>query len=162
MTYNDEGMRRRASMAHEYAEHVRKTRVSLACAQDCYDDTAAALDGVKAVRYDRDGGAGTMIAGDDAMAAQVEKLQAARAELEAERAAWMAERVEFYAATECMDERAGKLLRMRYCHARAWAHVADVLGYSEDYVRHELREEALALLYDTMPHTWRERVPPAL
>lgn len=154
----DEYERWKASQAAQWARRVLHVGQRARAMEILVEQARAEMDGLKGVRYDRDGSAGTMMHGDDAVAALVERMDNAIV-------AWVAsldeleqERTRFTDACGALDPKLSALLTLRYLDGMPWADVADSMGYTEGYVRDDLNERALAALYDVMPWTMRDPV----
>lgn len=147
----------KAQAAKEYADAIRSQRLSARALQACMADAISALDGLTAVRYDRESVQSSgMEHGDDAVAAKLADVEEATARYRAEKEEWQAMLVEFDRCTGELPSPERDLLRLRYAHAYPWHVVAGVLCYSEVYARGAINRRALSLLYDVMPIEYRD------
>lgn len=113
-------------------------------------------DGVKGVRYDKQGG-GTMEHGDDMTAAIVESWQEKVAVYEEKLSACNEKRETFFDACMKLDGLHCSLLVMYYYRGMSWEDVAKAICFSKSYIIKELNRSALESLSNVMPHT--ERLP---
>lgn len=153
MTDYDESYRR--IQAEAYCNHVRGLRLRCEDEQANYQEQLEAIDGIKAVRYDRQGGRPTMEHGDDAMAEAIDRLMATGNAMVERIVAWTAELEQFDALCRRVTPQSGRVLKLRYRDCMKWDDVADAMGYASDYVRRELRERALDELYTVLPLSWK-------
>lgn len=140
----------KASQAYPWAESVRKTMKRLMEREAALDELRSRYDGLKAVRYDRQGG-GTMMSGDEAMARFIEDLDYMRRNWSDALQEWRDEVSEFEKALRRIDGASDQLLTARYVRNKHWSEIADAMGYAESYVKGELKIRALSDLYDAMP-----------
>lgn len=140
----------KASQAYPWAESVRKTTKRLMEREAALDELRSRYDGLKAVRYDRQGG-GTMMSGDEAMARFIEDLDYMRRNWSDALQEWRDEVSEFEKALRRIDGASDQLLTARYVRNKHWSEIADAMGYAESYVKGELKIRALSDLYDAMP-----------
>ena len=143
--------------AEAYCNHVRGLANREAAARMRKEETEARIDGIGAVRYDREGGRTYLAHGDDAMARAVASLNAARQRHEDAIVQCEAERKEFDAAISNITPLYASLLTYRYEMCMSWTQVADQpdISMTEDYVRGDLRRKALAELYPFLPPGWQ-------
>lgn len=140
----------KASQAEPWAKSVRKTSQRLAEREESLKELRSRYDGLRATRYDAQNGI-AMTTGDESMVrfiAQLEKMTEEWADALQE---WADEVREFEAALRRIDAQHDYVLTAHYLRGMTWETVADVMGYSELYVRKEVRTAALAALYDAMP-----------
>ena len=145
----------RRTQAEAYCNHVRGLKMRCEDEQDNYREQIETIDGIKAVRYDRQGGRQTIEHGDDAMADAIERLIETGNAMVERIAAWMAELEQFDALCRRVTPQSSRLLKLRYRDCMKWDDVADSMGYTGDYVRGELRERALDELYTVLPLSWK-------
>ena len=145
------------TQAEAYCNHVRGLLHREKTARDNLEEVEASLDGLGAVRYDREGGKTYVAHGDDAMARAVASLNAARQRHEDAIVQCEAERKEFDAAISNITPLYASLLTYRYEMCMSWTQVADQpdISMTEDYVRGDLRRKALAELYPFLPPGWK-------
>lgn len=140
----------KASQAYPWAESVRKTMRRLEEREAALDELRSRYDGLKAVRYDRQGG-GTRESGDEAMARFIEDLEYMRRNWADALQEWADEVREFEKALRRIDPSSDQLLTARYVRNMQWSEIAESMGYAESYVKGELKIRALSDLYDAMP-----------
>lgn len=143
--------------AEAYCNHVRGLASREAASRMRFEETEARLDGLGAVRYDREGGKTYVANGDDAMARAVAALNAARQRHEDAIVQCEAERSEFDAILANITPLYASLLTYRYEMCMSWEQVAEQhdISMTEDYVRGDLRKKALAELYPYLPSGWK-------
>ena len=137
-----------------YCEHVRGLRLRMESAKAAYEQALAAVDGVKAVRYDKIGSTAAAH-GDDATAALIERLDASGTAMAEAIAEWARECEEFDGLCRSLAPQSAYVLSMRYRNGARWGEIADRLRYSAAYVRGELRARALLELYEFIPLAWK-------
>ena len=143
--------------AEAYCNHVRGLASREAAARMRTEEAEARMDGLGAVRYDREGGKTYTAHGDDAMARAVAALNAARQRHEDAIVQCEAERSEFDAILANITPLYASLLTYRYEMCMSWEQVAEQpdISMTEDYVRGDLRRKALAELYPFLPPGWK-------
>ena len=143
--------------AEAYCNHVRGLANREASARMRVEEAETRLDGIGAVRYDREGGKTYIAHGDDAMARAVAALNAARQRHEDAIVQCEAEREEFDTAIASITPLYASLLTYRYGMCMSWEQVAEQrdIRMTEDYVRGDLRKKALAELYPFLPAGWK-------
>lgn len=140
--------------AEAYCEHVRGLRLKMLAAQAAYEEQRAALDGIKAVRYDK-AGKSMPSRGDDAMLKLVERMEAAGAGMVEAMAEWARECDAFDAACRRLQPQSSYVLSMRYRNGARWGEIAARMRYSPEYVRREIKQAALMELYPLLPLAWK-------
>lgn len=146
----DEYMAWKASQAEPWAKSIRKTSQRLMAREEALDELRGRYDGLKATRYDSQGG-GSPTTGDDAMVRFISQLEEMTADWADALQEWAEEVREFEAALRRMDAQHDYVLTAHYLRGMTWDYIARVMSYSEVYVRKEVRTAALAALYDAMP-----------
>lgn len=147
----DEFIAWKASQARPWAENVRATVGRLQQREAALNELISLYDGMRAQRYDRNGGKATPITGDEQMAALVSRLDAMREGWAQALSEWREEVSAFEYALRRIEPRYDQLLTARYLRGLKWADVAKELTLDEDYLRTHLATEALAALFDAMP-----------
>jgi len=145
----------KSSQAKPWAKMVQRAAVRLKALEE---EIANYDDGVRGVRYDRDGGGSSMANGDDAMAALAMQRDELRRKAMFDASEWRETVSDFQDALYRMDGTYDALLRYRYIVGMEWEEIAGKMGYSCDYCRGELQVNALGSLYDVMPHRYRDPV----
>ena len=143
------------TQAEAYCNHVRGLLHREKTARDNLEEVEASLDGLGAVRYDREGGKTYVAHGDDRMAAVVEQLADRRKRLTDELLRYTMEADQFDALCNRLTPLYSKVLKLRYRHAMKWDDVADAIPVSPDYARGALHNKALEELYSVMPMSWK-------
>lgn len=151
MAIDEQAMR---ASAEAYCEHVRGLRLKMLAAQAAYEEQRAALDGIKAVRYDRVGKTAPT-GGDDAMLGLVERMEAAGDGMVEAMAEWARECDAFDAACRQLQPQSSYVLAMRYRNGARWGEIASRMRYSPEYVRGSVKAAALLELYPLLPLSWK-------
>ena len=157
MTEFDAARDRRIEAAERWCKRVRQYRFAVEREEEACRALRERMDGIGAVRYDREGGRTYVAHGDDAMARAVASLNAARQRHEDAIVQCEAERKEFDAAISNITPLYASLLTYRYEMCMSWPQVAEQpdISMTEDYVRGDLRRKALAELYPFLPPGWK-------
>lgn len=145
----------KASQAEPWAKSIRKTSQRLIAREEALDELRGRYDGLKATRYDSQGGGSSPTTGDAKMVeflAQMEEMESEWADALQE---WCDEVMEFEHALRRIDPQHDYVLTAHYLRGMTWEEIAGVMKYSELYVRKEVRSAALAALYDAMPRRMR-------
>lgn len=140
--------------AEAYCEHVRGLKLRMESAKAAYEEDRRAIDGIKAVRYDKIGGT-SQTHGDDAMMSLVERIDGSGRAMTQAISEWMRECEEFDALCVQLPSQPAYVLVMRYRNGSSWGEIADRLRYSAEHVRGKLRNRALLELYAIMPLKWK-------
>lgn len=146
--------------AEAYLKRVRDLHHRRASLAAQVEEARDMLDGIKAVRYDGQGGGGSNDP-DGAMLPAIARLEASVKRF----GAGIAEIADLFAeATDAIarldDDVFRELLTVYYVQGETWQAVADSLGYGVDNV-YKLRTRALLAFYDVMPHGERDPRHPA-
>ena len=141
--------------ARAYCDHIRGLKLRKDAAQANYEEAATTIDGLKAVRHDREGGPGYMAAGDDAIAASLERIKNAGDRMVEAINTWVGECEIFDRLCERLTPMSSYILAMRYRNALKWDMVANRVPYAPEYVRGVLHDRALVEMYSVMPAIWR-------
>ena len=152
-TEEDEAYKR--NQAEAYCNHIRGLRHRKDVAEMDVAEAEQTLDGLGAVRYDREGGKTYVAHGDDKMAAVVEQLADRRKRLTDELLRYTMEADQFDALCNRLTPLYSKVLKLRYRHAMKWDDVADAIPVSPGYARGALHNKALEELYSVMPMSWK-------
>lgn len=137
-----------------YLAWIADTKRGMRKAQRDRDEMRSVIDGIKAVRYDRDGAGVQQLHGDDRMVEIVTRL----AEID-ER---MANRLEAYAfamgewsaISMQLPAIESEALELHYVDGMCWEDVAQRLAYSERNI-YRIRLDALYDLYELLPQGWQ-------
>lgn len=146
--------------AGRYAEHVRAMKVRSDALDFDVRSMRESLTGVKGMTYT--GMPSSPNAYGDAIPDGVAELEQLVGESMTALVEWLDVKKE---ACECfakLDSKSYALLMYYYANALTWAETADRMGYSELYVRRELKATALQSLYGVMPEPWRRNLPNAV
>lgn len=158
----DEFVAWKASQARPWAEQVRREVVRLEQRQAALEQWRDKMLSVSGVDYSKVGGASPIDHGDDSMAAKVIRMEELK-EQYADSIAEYAETVKrFERALRQLDGIYDALLTAYYMRGMTWREVAEAMRYTEGYVRDDLLTNALAALFDVMPHELRGSLPQAL
>lgn len=151
----------RIACAKAWCEEVRHLYDSRQRKADELMRLEVSLDGLKGIRYDRDGSASAMEHGDDAVFSTIERIDKARDSLIAKENEILDGIMEYTSALDSMcNQSYARLLSMRYCDRMEWDDIAKRLCYSCDHVRGYMHIAALCDLYDVAPAQWR--IPTAI
>lgn len=158
----DEFTELKADMAEEYARSVQRSRRGADNAADRLRECEEALDGLAAIRYDRDGGGSFQEHGDDRLFERLQSVEQAR-EHYADAFAGYIETVQEWDAClgKLADPRHIQVLTMRYVDGREWRDIAMKMQHSER-MTYYVRIQALSSLYDKMPARFRLKDEPAV
>lgn len=143
-----------------YLGRVRATIHTIAMVRSELAELESMMDGVGAVRYDRDGVSGTP--DDEGMLRRVEKADSLRAEFRSELDRNLQAQSDAHRALSNVRQPWRALLTYRYLQGRTWADVTERLEhdhgmrYAEDYVRKEMHDNALVELFPHIPHEYDE------
>lgn len=161
MGYTTEWEAYAGGQARRWLGKVRKARELADALQLAYDQLRRDIDGIKAVRYDGQGG-GSCQDPTAKMDAAVSRLDAARAQLAeqlGEAGAMTADAVERLARIE--DATLQRCLALYYVQdVPTWGGVARIMGYSKDGMA-KVKRRAWLAAYDVMPHAERDAREPA-
>ena len=163
MTDNDapDYTRWQASQAGAWAMQVKRTCIRLRERTQALEELTAFYDGLRAMRYDKDGGAGTHDP-DSALVEAVTRLDSMRAEYAESVAEWRDEVSVFEHALRLIDGRYDAILMARYVRLKTWREIAQAMHYDENYCSSVLHIDALAALYVVMPSSMKTPLPDAL
>ena len=141
------------SKAKAYLRSVQHAQRALTLAQTENKEQRAAIDGLRAVCYDRVGGHTTRGAGDDQMMQILERLERIEQAVQDKAADYAAALEEWHTIGERMDAQAFELLDAHYIKGEGWEHIADRIHVSRRTIFRE-RLMALCDLYQEMPPSW--------
>lgn len=112
------------------------------------------MDGLKAVRYDRDGGHAARLHGDDAVAEILSRLEAIDERIIEAAKECTEVMSEWLEVSDRMSGKSADMLSRHYIQGQTWEDIALLYAYSERHI-YNLRTEAMFDLYDALPHGWR-------
>lgn len=137
-----------------YLDWIADAKRSMSRLNADRDEMRSVMDGLKAVRYDREGGGSTMLHGDDAMAASIERLEEIDRRV-ADKARHYAEAVEDWLSIRVkLPSVEADALQLHYIDGQPWDVVASAINYSERNV-YRVRIDALFDLYELLPPGWQ-------
>lgn len=143
------------TQAEAYCNHVRGLLHREKTARDNLEEVEASLDGLGAVRYDREGGKTYVAHGDDAMSRAITRRIELRDRYADAISQLNVEAREFDAAISNITPLYADVLNMRYRLGMAWAEVAESVNMTENYTMGLLKEKALTELYAYLPRGWK-------
>lgn len=112
------------------------------------------IDGLKGVRYDRQGGASAMEHGDDAMAAVVVRLEEIDEKIRSYSQTYADILSEWIYVKTLLPALHAEVLTMHYIEGMTWEAVALEVRYSERNI-YRLRWDAMLSLYEVLPQGWQ-------
>jgi len=143
-----------------YLQRVRSTVHTVAMIRSELAEVDASLDGLGAIRYDRERVGGD--ADDEGLLRRIERADSLRAEFQEELDRNLQAQADAHAALAHVRQPWRAVLTYRYLQGKTWADVADALNalpgvhYSEDYIRKEMHDNALVELFPFVPHEYDE------
>ena len=143
-----------------YLGRVRACIHTVAMIRSEIAELERSLDGVGAVRYDREPVKGR--ADDEGLLRRIERKDSLRAEFQEELDQNLQWQADAHRALANVRQPWRALLTYRYLQGMTWADVADALNalpgvhFSEDYIRKEMHDNALVELYPHIPHEYDE------
>lgn len=158
----DDLARYRADVAREWADSVRDAAAKLRGIELACIELSQRMDGLRACSLSASGNG--PLYGDDAIAGIVSSFQDALDAYERMRARYAGEMEAFARAAARagrMCEQYETVLKLRYLELNSWGETAAAIGVTRYYCSHGLRDAALAALYDCMPPSAKQPIPPA-
>lgn len=143
-----------------YLGRVRACVHTIAMIRSEISELERAMDGVSAVRYDREPVKGT--ADDEGLLRRVERMDSLRAEYNAELESNLQAQADAHRALANVRQPWRAVLTYRYLDGKTWADVTELVNeipgvhYSEEYVRKEMHDNGLVELYPYVPHEYDE------
>ena len=137
-----------------YLQRVRAVVHTVAMIRSEMDELAGMLDGLGAVRYDREPVRGH--ADDEGLLRRIERFDSLRAELSDELDVNLQVQADAHRALRHVRQPWRAVLTYRYLEGRSWADVAERSGYSEVHCRTELHDNGLVELFPHIPHEYDE------
>ena len=140
--------------AKEYLREVRRAQRALILAQAENAEQRKAIDGVRAMQYDKDGGHSALTHGDDAIMQTLERLNKLERKVHKRMNEYAEVLEDWQAIGSTMDGYMFELLNAHYIEGEDWQSIADRLCMSKRTV---LRERVFALsdLYNVLPPAWK-------
>lgn len=146
--------------AKRYLQRVRSTVHTIAMIRSEIDELEEMVDGLGAVRYDRD----PVKCGvdDEGMIRRIERMESLRAEFRDELDQNLQWQADAHKALAHVRQPWRSVLTYRYLEGKTWAAVAAKLRsehgsfYSEDYVRKDMHDNGLVELFPYVPHEYDE------
>ena len=145
----------REIQAEAYCNHVRGLANREAAAMMRKEEAEARIDGIGAVRYEREGGKTYVAHGDDAMSRAITRRIELRDRYADAISQLNVEAREFDAAISNITPLYADVLNMRYRLGMAWAEVAESVNMTENYTMGLLKDKALTELYAYLPRGWK-------
>lgn len=142
----------KARWSKRYLADVRGMVHTVAMIESEIAEIAEMLDGITGIDYARDARGSD----DEALIRRIEKLDSLRAEYVAELDGCVAAQARAHRALANIGQPFRALLTYRYIEGKAWADVADAIGYSEQHCKTVLHPRALSELYPFIPHEFDE------
>lgn len=138
-----------------YLGRVRSCIHTIAMIRSEIAELESAMDGIGAVRYDRERVSGA--ADDEGLLRRVERMDSLRAEFAEELDRNLQAQADAHRALAHVRQPWRAVLTYRYLQGMTWAGVVEALAesgqpYSEDYVRKEMHDNALVELFPHVPH----------
>lgn len=143
------------TQAEAYCNHVRGLLHREETARDNLAEVEASLDGLGAVRYDREGGKTYVAHGDDAMSRAITRRIELRERYADAIVQLDVEAREFDAAISNITPLYADVLNKRYRLGMAWSEVAEAVNMTENYTMGLLKDKALNELYAYLPYGWK-------
>lgn len=143
-----------------YLGRVRATVHTVAMVRSEIAELESMLDGIGAVRYDRENVRSTP--DDEGLLRRIERMESLRAEYADELDANLQAQADAHRALAKVRQPWRALLTYRYLEGMTWADVTESLNalpgvaYSEDYIRKEMHDNALVELFPHIPHEYDE------
>ena len=137
-----------------YLQRVRAVVHTVAMIRSEMDELAGMMDGLGAVRYDREPVHGH--ADDEGLLRRIERMDSLRAEYQEELDRNLQWQADAHAALSHVRQPWRAVLTYRYLEGLTWSGVAEAVGYSEDHVRKDLHDNALVELFPHIPHEYDE------
>lgn len=145
-----------ATQAKPWCDSVMQAKRHADSLRETVDALREQYDGLKSVRYDREGGHVKTANGDDVVVELICVMENAIASFTEAQHEWVFVMEELSMCCEQLEGRYAQLIRLRYCCNYDWDTVSDKIGYDCSYARGQLHTEALAALYHVMPHKYRD------
>ena len=140
--------------AKRYLQRVRGCVHTVAMIRSEIAELERSLDGVGAVRYDREHVSGT--SDDDGLLRRIERMESLRAEFQEELDRNLQAQADAHKALSNVRQPWRAVLTYRYLEGLPWADVAERVGYSEDHVRKDMHDNGLVELFPFVPHEYDE------
>ena len=142
-----------------YLQRVRSCVHTIAMIRSEIAELEESLDGLGAVRYDRDNVGGTP--DDEGMLRRIERMDSLKTEYSEELDANLQAQADAHRALANVRQPWRSLLTYRYLEGLTWADVTAKLKgkgdvYAEDYVRKEMHDNGLVELFPYIPHEFDE------
>lgn len=142
-----------------YLQRVRGCVHTVAMIRSELAEVDASLDGLGAIRYDRERVGGD--ADDEGLLRRIERADSLRAEFQEELDRNLQAQADAHAALAHVRQPWRAVLTYRYLRGMTWAGVVAALTaegqpYSEDYVRKDMHDNGLVELYPHVPHEYDE------
>lgn len=155
----DEWESYKARWSKRYLSDVRSMNHSIAMVKSEIAELAEMLDGVNGIDYSKDNRGG---GDDEGLIRRIERLDSLQAEYLAELDGYLTAQARAHRALDNIGQPFRALLTYRYIEGRAWADVADAVGYAEQYCKSMLHPRALIDLYPFIPHEFDDADADAL
>lgn len=137
-----------------YLGRVRAIVHTVAMIRSEIDALAETVDGLGAVRYDRD--RVKAAADDEGLLRRIERLDSLKAEFQDELDQNLQWQSDAHAALAHVRQPWRAVLTYRYLEGMAWADVAEAVGYSEVHCKTSLHDNGLLELFPFIPHEYDE------
>lgn len=142
------------SWSKRYLQRVRSCVHTIAMIRSEIEELEANMDGIKAVRYDKENVRST--ADDDGMVRLVARMDSLRAEFAEELERNIQAQASAHRALANVRQPWRAVLTYRYVDGKTWADVAEAVKYSEVHCRTELHDNGLIELFPFIPHEYDE------
>lgn len=137
-----------------YLGRVRAIVHTVAMIRSEIDALAESVDGLGAVRYDRDRVKAP--ADDEGLLRRIERLDSLKSEFQDELDQNLQWQADAHAALSHVRQPWRAVLTYRYLEGMTWADVADAVGYSEVHCKSDLHDNGLVELFPFIPHEYDE------
>lgn len=157
---DEEYRRYTVDKSKRYMQHIRSLNHSVRMLEAEMDELRDMAAGLHGIDYAKPFVKSSQNA--DAIPNALARIESIMDEYESELGEFLDEQQAAHAALKEIDAVYAELLSFRYVQGMPWADVSERMKYSEEYVKRELHEDALAALYPYIPHGWRDPIHRAI
>ena len=151
---HDEYLAYQRMWSKRYLQRVRSCVHTIAMIRSEIAELESMMDGIGAVRYDREHVAGR--ADDEGLLRRIDRMDSLRAEFRDELDRNLQAQADAHRALANVRQPWRAVLTYRYLEGMTWADVAERVGYSEDHCRRDLHDNGLVELFPFVPHEYDE------
>lgn len=137
------------TVCESYLEGIADAKRAIRRLEQDRAEMRAAIDQIRGVRYDRQGGSATMEHGDDAMFATIQRLEDIEQSVLQKAAAYADAISDWLYVRSRIPQLHADVLTMHYIEGMTWETVASLASYSERNI-YRLRWDALLSLYEQL------------